>query len=303
MKNFIISSWIGLCISFPALSQSSSDLGFDDEEDEKTLITSAFNSSYIINTQSTNTLSSGRLNLLISHRFGNLNQGAFNLFGLDFGAMRIGLEYGINNKLTAGLGRSSVGKNYDAFIKYRMLTQSTGGASQTPVSIVGFTSIAFSSVDVRNSNSLDENSRFIDHLVYSYQVLVSRQFSKKFSLQLTPTLIHRNTVTSSQEDNNIVSLGIGGRLKVSKRIHLTADYHYVFNKSEVTKLYDPLAIGMDVVVGGHIFQVHLNNALGMIEKEFITATNGDFFDGDIRIGFTILRSFSIKPEVKGGKMH
>lgn len=302
MKIFIISFWIGSCVTFSVFSQSSTDLSFDEEEQE-VQVTSAFNSSYIINTHSTNTLSSGRLNLLISHRFGTLNQGAFNLFGLDFGAMRIGLEYGFNHRLTAGLGRSSVGKNYDAFVKYRILTQTTGGGTHIPVSIVGFSSIAFSSVEVRNQNSLDDNSRFIDHLVYSYQALISRQFSKKFSLQLTPSLIHRNTVPSSLEDNNVFALGVGARLKVSKRIHLTADYHHVFNKGDNLEQYDPLAIGMDVVVGGHVFQVHLNNALGMIEKEFITATYGDFFDGDIRIGFTVLRSFVLKPEVKGGKMY
>lgn len=302
MKNFIVSFWVGLWATFSVFSQSSTDLSFDEDE-PKIQITSAFNSSYIINTQSTNTLSSGRLNLLISHRFGTLNQGAFNLFGLDFGSMRLGLEYGFNNKLTVGLGRSSVGKNYDAFVKYRILTQTNGGNNQVPVSVVGFSSIAFSSVAVRNQNSVDDNNKFINHLVYSYQALISRQFSKKFSLQLTPSLIHRNTVMSSVEDNNIFALGVGGRLKVSKRIHLTADYHHVFNKAESLKLNNPVAIGMDVVVGGHVFQVHLNNALGMIEKEFITATQGNFFDGDIRIGFTVLRSFVLKPEVKGGKMH
>ncbi len=288
------------CLSSIGRAQVTDDLNF---EEENIPIRNAFNSSYIINSQSTNILSPGRLNMLISHRFGTLNQGPFHFFGLDYGAMRLGFEYGINQRLTVGLGRSSVGKNFDTFFKYRLLTQTRGSNPQMPFSVVWFSSAAFSSVELRNRNLLDEGSRFSDCLVYTHQVLISHQFSSKFSLQLTPSLVHRNIVKFSGENNDVFSLGLGGRWKVSRRMHLLADYAYVFNHHSEQKLTNPLAIGIDIVAGGHVFQLHLNNALGMIEKEFLTTTDDDFLKGDIRIGFTILRSFMLAPEVKGGKIY
>jgi hypothetical protein len=126
----------------PAIAQSDSTLSFNEEEQaQKTLITNAFNSSYIINGHSTNTLSPGRLNFFIAHRFGTFDQGAYNLFGLDYASIRYGFEYGVTNHLTVGIGRSSAGKNYDGFLKYKLLTQSYGGGATIPVSLVWFSSL------------------------------------------------------------------------------------------------------------------------------------------------------------------
>ena len=276
-------------------------MNFDDVE-EIHIIGSAFNGSHIVNSQSTNMLDPGRLNFLISHRFGTLNEGAFNLFGLDYSAVRLGFEYGISKKLTAGIGRSSLGKNYDGYLKYRMITQ-TEGSKNVPVSVVWFGSTAFSAVEVRQNKNASDNYRFSNQLVYTLQALISREFSGKFSLQVNPTLIHRNETEDNNSDNDIFSLGLGARFKLSRRMHLNADYYYTFNPDEGREVYNPLAVGLDIVTGGHVFKVYLANSAGMIEKEFVTNTTSDFFDGDIRLGFTVLRSFVIKRQVEGGKIH
>lgn len=275
-------------------------LRFDETETQKTLITNAFNSSYIINGHSTNTLSSGRLNFFISHRFGTFDQGAYNLFGLDDSSIRFGLEYGITNHLTVGGGRSSSGKNYDSFLKYKLLTQSYRGGTTMPVSVVWFSSIAFSSTSWKSQSLHDSRYMFSDYLVYTHQALISRQFSSKLSLQLSPSMVHRNKLATAEEKHDMYALGIGGRLKLTKKLHVMADYFYVANNSP--GLSNPVAIGIDLVTGGHVFQLYLNNAIGIIEKEFLTNTPSDVTKGQIRFGFTVMRSFVLKPEVKGGKM-
>ncbi len=286
----------------PALSQTDSTLTLDEETAEvKTLVTHAFNSSYVVNGHSTNTLSPGRLNFFISHRFGTFDQGPFNLFGLDDSSIRFGFEYGVTSRLTVGLGRSSAGKHYDGFVKYKLLTQSHGGGASMPVSLVWFSSTALSSVDWRSQTLNDGRYRFSDYLVYTHQALISRRFSSRLSLQLSPTLVHRNKTKTAGEAHDVYALGIGGRLRLTRKLHLTADYFYT--RRNAPGVYNPAAVGIDLVTGGHVFQVYLNNAKGIIEKEFLTNTHGNAAKGQVGFGFTVMRSFVLRPEVKGGKMH
>jgi hypothetical protein len=160
---------------------------------------------------------------------------------------------------------------------------------------------ALSSVDLKAHTLGNEGVSFFDYLVYTHQALISRQFSPKLSLQLSPTLVHRNRVLT-QEKNDIYALGIGGRLKLSKKMHLMAEYYHVFNPA-TSDVFNPVAVGVDMVFGGHVFQLYLNNANGLIEKEFLTNTHSNAMKGQIRFGFTVMRSFVLKPEIKGGKMH
>jgi hypothetical protein len=274
-------------------------LSLDNVPVESMPIKQAFNGSYLINNHSTNVLEKGRLNVFIIHRFGEISDGAFNAYGLDYAAMRLGFEYGISDKLTAGLGRSTVGKNYDSYFKYRIKTQQAGGENNFPISVVAFTSAAFSSVELQRQNSIQDKDQFLNQLVYTTELIVSRQFSEKFSFEVIPTIIHRNSVISSDYHNNVYALSAGGRLKVSNRMHVIADYGYVFNNAGFE---NPAAMGIDIVTGGHTFQLYLTNSVGMIEKEFLTATTGKINSGNIRIGFTISRSFMLRHKVEGGKL-
>jgi hypothetical protein len=268
---------------------------------ESVPVKQAFNGSYIINNQSSNVVENGSLNFLILHRFGELSDGAYNAYGLDYAAIRLGFEYGISDRLTVAIGRSSVGKNYDSHLKYRIKTQKIGGSNNFPISLVAFSSVAFSSAELQRQNAAQNDKQFIDQLVYTNELIISRQFSEKFSFEIIPAIVHRNAVTSSTYSQNIYAISAGARLKVSSRMHLMADYSYVINNNDDTSV-NPLALGIDIVTGGHTFQVYVTNSVGMIEKEFLTATTGKIQDGNIRIGFSISRAFVLKQKVKGGKL-
>src|SRR6476620_792608 len=121
-----------------ALSQDSTDLlnlvGKD--APKKEYVYNAFRSTRVIMAQSMEMLRPGVLDFRILHRFGLVSGGAYEFFGLDGPAtVRLGLDYGITDDLTVGIGRSSYNKEFDGYVKYRLIHQSTGPNS-SPLSLL-----------------------------------------------------------------------------------------------------------------------------------------------------------------------
>lgn len=253
-------------------------------------VEAVFKATRLINGQSVALRSEGVLVFLIAHRFGRLNSGAYEFFGLDEANMRLGLEYALLDKLTIGIGRSSFEKTFDGFFKFSILQQQTGRKS-IPVSVVGFTSLAINTL--RDENP-ERSIPFSGRLDYTYQLLIARKFSNEFSLQVTPALVHRNLIETAAMNNDLYALGIGGRIKITRRVSINAEYFYRFNASAEEAYHDPFAIGFDIETGGHVFQLHFTNARAMVEEGFLTETTGNFFGGDIHFGFNISRVFELK---------
>ncbi|WP_400193606.1 DUF5777 family beta-barrel protein [Hymenobacter sp. B81] len=249
--------------------------------------TATFKGTRIVNGHSVETPPGRTLVFLIGHRFGTLNSGAYNLFGLDQATIRLGLEYGLTDRLALGAGRSSLDKTYDAFLKYKLLRQHTGPRA-TPVTV---TLMAASTLNtLKYSTGADR--KLGTRLAYAYQALVARKFSPGLSVQLMPTLVHRNLVPRTTDDHDVLALGGAVRQKLTRRLALTAEYYYVLSEQAAAQGRNPLALGFDIETGGHVFQLHLTNAQAMVEPLFLPRTAGDFFDGDIYFGFNISRSFA-----------
>ncbi len=260
------------------------------ENGETTEIISAiFKGTRIINGQSVETRDKGALDIIFMHRFGTLNSGAYNLWGLDDAWIRLGADYGINDDFTIGLGRSSYEKTYDGFLKYQFFHQ-TKGARKFPFATTAFVSMAINTLKPVDP---ERDIRFSSRVSYTYQLFFARKFNSKFSLQLSPTLVHHNLVQTPEENNDIFAMGFSGRHKISKRMAFTFEYYYQFNNNTLEKNYNPLGIGIELETGGHIFQLVFTNTQAMIEKSFITETTGNFFDGDIHFGFNISRVFQL----------
>jgi hypothetical protein len=251
----------------------------------------AFKSPRIIMSHSMEMLRPGVLDFRILHRFGRVNGGAYEFFGLDGpAAVRLGLDYGITGNLTVGIGRSTFNKELDGFLKYRALQQATG---QKPIPfslvLVGGTTIT----TLKWSDPTRQNY-FSSRVAYYGQLILGRKFSEAFTLQIMPSILHRNLVPNDADPNDLYAAGIGGRIKISKRVSLNADYHYVFNNNSAAGYHNPLSIGFDLETGGHVFQLHFTNSKGMNERAFLANTEYDWADGDIFFGFNISRSFQIK---------
>ena len=260
---------------------------------KKTIYTiAAFKSTRVMNGQSIKSMPPGQLDFRISHRFGPVNYGLYEFFGLDQSITRFSLEYGIFNWLMVGAGRGTYLKTYDGFAKFTILRQSTG-ARVMPVSVLFFSSVASTSVKWSDPA---RNNLFSSRLSYVNQVLIGRKFSEILTLQIAPTYLHRNLVPSPGDPNDLFSIGAGGRIKLGKRIAFNAEYYYLLNsrKDMTQKIYDPLSLGFDIETGGHVFQLIFTNSLGIIERDFIGETTGKWSKGDIHFGFNISRVFTLK---------
>jgi len=250
-----------------------------------------FKTTRLINGQTTEITGPGVLDFRIRHRFGALN-GGNNFFGLDQARTRIGLDYGINNRLMVGLGRSTQEKAIDGFLKYRLIKQTNNdGTKRVPLSVT-----LFAASDIYTTTWADKTIRnyFTSRLAYNFQILMARKFSNSLSIQLAPTLTHKNLVATTKDKNDIFSLGIGARLKLTKRFAITAEYYYVLpNQIFSYTRTDAAAIGIEIETGGHVFQLMFTNANGMIERQFITQTQDKIQDLAIRFGFNIGRVFTV----------
>jgi len=260
-----------------------------EEEETINYATATFKSTRVINMHSVENAAGGVMDFRISHRFGAVNTGAENLFGLDIASMRLGFEYGINDRLMVGVGRSNVNKELDGFVKYKILRQSTGKRTM-PLSVSWF-----SSTVMRLSKWEDPNREnyFSSRLYYCHQLLIARKFNDRLSIQIAPTLVHRNLVKDSTIANDVYAGGIGGRFKLTNRTSFNAEYVYV-PPGQLEAVYtNSLSIGFDIETGGHVFQLHFTNSRPMNEKGFITETTGKWQEGDIQFGFNVSRVFTV----------
>ena len=283
---------VALCLTaYQAVAQGGLLDELESQPTTETIYTEAtFKGTRVVNGHSVEVRAPGVLDFMISHRFGRVNGGAYEFFGLDEANIRLGLEYGLLKGFNVGIGRNSFEKTFDGYLKYQLLRQREG-AKFTPVSVVGLASIAVNSL--RNTNP-ERQFPFASRIDYTYQVLIARKFNSNLSLQLAPTLVHRNLVATRAMDNNLYALGMAGRYKLTQRVALNVEYYYRLNARTEDLFYNPLAIGVDIETGGHVFQLHFTNARAMIEEGFVTETTGNFLAGDIHFGFNVSRTFQLK---------
>lgn len=249
-----------------------------------------FKSTRIINGHSIERMPEGQLDFRIAHRFGQLNTGAYNLWGLDQANIHFSLEYGITDWLMLGIGRGTYEKTYDGFVKLSLLRQSKGDRNM-PISLSWFSSMAV------NTLKRPEDLDFWNRVTYVHQLLIARKFNDRFSLAFNPSYIHRNLVATELDPNDSWAIGSGFRFKLTKRVSFNAEYYYVIpplNDYRSATVFNPISIGVDIETGGHVFTITLTNSLAMIEKGFIGETTGDWRNGGIHLGFNISRVFALK---------
>ncbi len=254
---------------------------------EKKFAFATFKGTRILNGHSVETKNRGELEVFIAHRFGRLNSGAVNFWGLDESYIRIGVEYGITDRFGVGVGRNSYYDIYDAYFKYKLLRQSKSGAP--------FTITALTGMGIQTYPTLKDDSTlsFFDRASYTYELLIARKLSPGVSLQFSPGLVHTNRVDQTLLKNDQYFLGIGGRCKLTPSVSLNVEYFGRINPHADSPYHNCLGIGFDVETGGHVFQFIFSNTQGMIERTFINESEGRFFKGGINFGFNITRMFQL----------
>ncbi len=253
-----------------------------------------FKTTRLIDGHSVENIDPGVLDFKISHRFGTIGGatgGAYNLFGLDNATTRFGFDYGLTNSFMIGIGRSSSFKIYDGFFKWKILRQATG-LKQMPVTLSYVSTIGI--ISFRDTAIYKS---FSNRVNYTHQLLIGRKFSELLSLQIMPTVIHRNRPVDNGP-NDVFAVGFGSRIKITRGTSFNAEYYYQIPKYRVPGSTNVLSLGFDIGTGGHVFQLHITNSSSMTESNFITSNKGSWGDGDILFGFNIARVFTVGKIIK-----
>ena len=285
MMNKFYCFFITLLFSCFASSQNSLLDEITTESDyENTFQMPAFKAMKVVNNQSTKLAGKGDLYLYVGHRFGAIKGGIGSLFGLDYANTKIEMLYGLFSEVQVGFSRESFKKTYNLHVKYGIKKQT----SSFPVSIVGYNSI---NLDTSLDENVYPNLNYNERYVYISQLLVSRRFSDNFSLQLSPSVIKHNFLTTQAKTDYNYVLNTGSRLKISKRSSFNIDYSYHLNRLKNSIEKNVLSVGVDMETGGHVFQLLFSNTQASDEAGVLTGAEGDWLKGDVFFGFNILRVF------------
>jgi hypothetical protein len=279
MKNLLL-----LLFLFPLLTYSQGDLlaGIDTPI-TKEKVTSAFKALKIVNLESTKISAKGDIYFIVAHRFGSIQDGFEGFYGLDNANTQIKFIYGITDEVHVSAARSQFA--YDFAVKYALFPQIKDGF---PVTIVGFNSL---SINNTLKESVYPELKFENRFTYVAQLLISKKFSEKLSVELVPTFFHENFVENEAQKNSQYALGFGGRYKFAKRWSLNIDYAAHLNRASNSVYNNPFSIGFDLETGGHVFQMHFTNSQGIDEAGYLARTTGDWSKGDVFFGFNLARVF------------
>ncbi len=254
-----------------------------------------FNTTRIGNGHSTETLWKKELDLFFGHKFGDYTNGLKNTFYTT--DVSFGFDYGLTNNLLGGLSIAKGAGPYrdliNGYLKYKVKQQQKDGFPFN-ISVLGNTS--YSTMDASTDSTSPVSFKKWEHrLAYTFQVLVSKKVNERFSIQLSPTLSHRNYVAYNDE-NSLFSLGFAGRYQLTKVLGITMEYYLNFphNRQFLSQTYyDPFTLGIEFNTGGHVFRILLSNAAGFNESQFIPYTNSTWKNGGFRLGFAFGRLFKM----------
>ena len=285
---------IFLSVSMNIYSQESLEDILGSTKESAKPVTTTFSSTRIINGHTVEMIPKGVREFRISHRFGTIEEGFYDIFGLDRAQIRLGYDVGITDDIMVGFGRSSYKKTYDIFSRFSLLRQTTDNS--IPISLQY---LFASSVETLRYGS---KIPFMQRLGLINKILVAKKIGK-VSVQASPSLMIHEYF--NYDKKIFSSLGLSARYMIGNRVALTAEYHYRLKHSDdgsqaytdIFKTnYNSLGIGIDIETGGHVFQFHFSNSSAMNEQGFLFETDKSWGKGQICFGFNILREFSREKE-------
>lgn len=295
MKNFFIACLSLLTTTLLAQDDLMKELE-QGQKPETTYASQTFKGTRIINGQSVETKGKGELEFIFSHRFGLLNTGSYNAWGLDGGAMvRLGLEYGITDRLSVSLGRIFYPDNKmaDLYARYLVARQSSG-AHSFPVTITAIGTVTYQAYpNASQATTTDPDRSTLDRMGYVLEVPIARKFSSRFSAQVTPIFVHRNAVDKTVNNNDDYAILSAARFKITRSVSLIGEYCARLNAHSNSPYYNAAGLGFDIETGGHVFQLVFTNSLGLNTQTMVTQTDGKVGNGDIHFGFNITRTLQV----------
>lgn len=237
----------------------------------------------LITQGTTENIASGNLNVTIMHSFGIATERSLQtFFGIDnVRNVRLGLDYGISDRWSIGVGRSSLTNVYDLRSKVALLRQKTTGSVPLNLSIKGDIGL----ITQENGQPVsDDLNTFIS-------LIASRKFNDTFSLQISPMYGSFNNV-SYIDGNEVFGLGIGTEMHLSRRFALTAEYYPLLG-DRPSGTQNAFSMGLNIETGGHVFQLFFTSTEWHLEQFVMADNSNQFWAGDFRFGFNVNRIFGL----------
>lgn len=250
----------------------------------------------------------GSLAVSFNNRFGALSGSAHSLFGFDrIADYRIGLGYGITDRLNLGIGRSKSKELLDGSISYRILEQST--TKHIPIYLDVYVNTCYSTqVGSHYFKGTEADTNFHQREAYRFsylaQVRIGRSIGTRFFLSIQPGISHRNFVigyinpnNEAVESNTLLFATGYGAIRLTRSLCFSAEYDYNFSpyrkNNPITPYHAPLLLALDWQTGDWKLQFNLSNTSAVMENNFIPANSAKWLDGQIRVGFSVVRTFKV----------
>jgi hypothetical protein len=258
-----------------------------------------FGTTILIDNHTVATPYKGGIELEIHHRF-SLIENYHNLFGI-YGAAntRIGLNYGITDRIMIGLGTTKDYKLQDIQWKYLILQQTEDNSM--PVSLSYYGNIV---ADLRKDDAFgpEETYKVIHRLSYFTQLIVARKINDMFSVQVAPSLAYFNSVpqyipatdTSVYKGYKNLNLGVsvGARANVFGNHSIILEYDQLLTKQDINVQPKPnLSLGWEIGTATHTFQLFVANYSQIINQRNLVFNTNDFTKGDYLVGFNVTVRF------------
>jgi len=271
--------------------------GFSQEETQKATsskpVRFIFGTTILIDNHTVATPYKGGLELEIHHRFSNI-ENYHNLFGI-YGAAntRIGLNYGITDKLMIGAGTTKDYKLQDIQWKYLILQQTEDNSM--PVSLSYYGNMV---IDARSEENFgpEESYKEMHRLSYFTQLILARKFSEKISVQVAPSLAYFNSVPIYSDTTGYKNLNFaihaGARANLFGNHSLMLEYDQLLTKQDLDEQPKPnLSLGWEISSATHCFQVFAANYSNIINQYNLLYNQNDFTEWEFLFGFNITVRF------------
>ncbi len=294
MKNTtsIILRYLLACLLVAAIGNAA--IGQDDEPANDTRpVKNMFDGNWLIDNQTAIISYKGTFTFDIQHRFGTVENGLDDLYGLYAPSnIRLGFGYVPIDKLMVGFGLTKFNMMLDFSAKYALLQQGRSGGS--PVNLTYYVNMGIDTRDMEKTPYLNSSDRYS----YFHQLMVARKVTDNFSMQVAGSLSHFNMVeafiTSGEEiegkmENDHIAVSVSGRYKVASAINIIANYDQPITEHKTNNPNPNISFGLEMVSSSHQFQVFVGNYANIVPQRNNMFNRNDFGDGEILIGFNIIR--------------
>ncbi len=259
---------------------------FSQEEEEDKPARALFETMLLIDNQTTANPDKGQFSLEIQHRFAEIKD-ISDIYGIYGSAnTRIGLSYGITDRLMLGLGTTRTYKLQDLEWKYAILTQTKSG--RIPVSLSYHGNAVLDARDDKYFGP-EEDYNFAYRMSYLNQLIVARRFGNKVSLQIAPTFVYYNAVPEGYNNAN-ASLYFGGRFQILGFSSIIFEYDQPLPVPN-QEPYPNLALGVEIGTSTHSFRVFACNYDNIVRNPSLAFNSNNPWDGNFRFGFNISIKF------------